>query len=60
MKKFSEWLKVREDTTAACVSGGGTSSGDVAQFARPVIGGPVRRMWPAIDEKKKKKDKFGF
>jgi hypothetical protein len=35
--KFSEWIKLREV---------GTSTGDVANFARPLFGGPSTRMYP--------------
>lgn len=55
---FNEWLKKRQLVEV------GTSTGDVAGFARPVFGGPIKtRMCPDIadtefkkDKKKKKKD----
>lgn len=53
---FKEWLKLQEV---------GTSTANVAVFARPLFGGPVTRMYPEpvilggreIKKKKKKKQK---
>ncbi len=54
--KFSDWLKLKEV---------GTGTGDVAVFARPIIGGPLAtRKWPWNEDdpffkKKKKTTSFG-
>jgi len=52
MKSFKEWLKLHEIGTMTSSPTGGV--GDIAQFKMPVMG-VVRRTWPFLDEKKKKK-----
>lgn len=49
---FAEWLK-KEMTSAASVGGGGTSTADIAGFARKIFSEPIRRN----PDDKKKKDK---
>ena len=52
--KFKDWIRALEEAA--------TDTGDIARFARPVIGGPRRTYPPAAltdgktDEKKRKKD----
>jgi hypothetical protein len=54
--KFKEWLQ-KEMTSCASVSGGGTSTADVAGFARPIFGGPVRRTYATTEDEPKKRRK---
>ena len=50
---FREWLKLYEVGTMSSTPTGGI--GDVAQFKLPVAIGMVRRTWPYLDNKKKRK-----
>ena len=55
---FKNWLGLQKEmTSCAAVGGGGSFTGDVASFARPVIGGPITRSYPKVedddDDKKK-------
>lgn len=72
MISFKEWLKKNEVATVAAPaaapaaggSGGMTSTGDVAVYARPIGIGTVTRKSPSLitvddlEEKKKKKSKI--
>jgi hypothetical protein len=54
---FAEWLK-REMTTVASVGGGGSFTGDIAQFARPLFSGKmVGRKWATINDDEENTDK---
>ncbi len=59
---FKDWLKQQHEmTSVASVSGGGTFTNDIAQFARPLFSGEmVGRQWATVlndepDDKKRKK-----
>lgn len=59
MISFKNWLKKDEVATMAGggVGGGGTFTGDIATYARPIIGGVVTRQYPSMDEPKRKRKK---
>jgi hypothetical protein len=57
MISFKNWLRKDEIATmSGGAGGGGTFTGDIAKFARP-IGGMVARKYPSMDDSSKKKKK---
>lgn len=60
MISFKNWLRKDEIATmSGGAGGGGTFTGDIAKFARP-IGGMVARKYPSMDDSSKKKKNQRF